>query len=239
MSTTTLITAMLMGITGSLHCAGMCGPIMLVMPFRMLDGYKKWLGLFLYHSGRISVYALMGWLLYSFKSFFDPHWQQYVSIGFGALLMIIGLISFAGNTSMLRLPWATWVQHRLARVMAKPGMHMLLATGALNGLLPCGLVYMALSLSIAAPTAGMAITSMYAFGMGTVPMLLAITLLGSRIPAPAQQRVKKMVPVVLFVFAGLFMVRGMNLGIPYLSPEIKTESGQVKASCCHKATIKP
>jgi Uncharacterized conserved protein len=237
MSNGILITAALMGLTGSLHCAGMCGPIMLVMPFRILQGYKKWLGLFLYHAGRISIYALMGWILYSFKSFFNPHWQQYISIGFGVLLLFIGLISFTGNAGAMRLPWAKWVQHNLAKLMAAPGLHILFATGVLNGLLPCGLVYMALSLSVTATTASQAIASMYTFGIGTIPMLLAITLLGSRIPLSAQLKVRKLVPIALLAFACLFMVRGMNLGIPYLSPQIKAESGQVKASCCHKTTI--
>ena len=59
MITPVLTMALLMGLTGSLHCAGMCGPIIWVMPFQFISGFKKWMGIGLYHFGRITVYALL------------------------------------------------------------------------------------------------------------------------------------------------------------------------------------
>src|SRR5690606_17654537 len=94
MATFSITMAYLMGLTGSLHCAGMCGPIIWVMPFRVLSGFSKWLGIFLYHVGRISVYAAMGAILHSFKSVFRPEWQQYISIVLGGTLLVAGILSF-------------------------------------------------------------------------------------------------------------------------------------------------
>ncbi len=225
-----------MGLTGSLHCAGMCGPIVLFMPFHAMKGMRKGWAIAAYHLGRISVYALMGWLLYSFKSAFHPQWQQRVSVIAGGMLLLIGLMSFAGKKILpaLRLQkiYSLW-----GKLIAQPNVLTLLGAGLLNGMLPCGLVYMALSLSLTADTAGQAVGAMYVFGLGTLPMLLAVTLLGKRIQAATQQWVSKAVPVMLFVFAGLFILRGMNLGIPYLSPKVVIEQQEIKASCCHKEAV--
>lgn len=229
----------LMGLTGSMHCAGMCGPIIWVMPFQALSGYKKWLGIALYHLGRLSVYATLGLILFSFKSVFDPHVQQYVSMIAGALLLIAGIASFIpGKTLQFNLPWAGWVRAALAKFMAKPGLLSLLFTGALNGLLPCGLVYVALSASITAQSAVGAMLMMYTFGLGTVPMLVMLTVLKNRVSFVRQLSIRKLVPVTMLLFGCLFILRGMNLGVPYLSPKLEMEKNEIKASCCHKTVVK-
>lgn len=235
MSTLTLSMAFLMGLTGSLHCAGMCGPIVWVMPFGLLQGGRKWLGIGLYHAARISVYAAMALLLHSFKGLFVPAWQQYISIALGVMLLLAGIVSFMPNSRLkISLPWAGWVKKHLGSFIGDPSMFSLFMAGMLNGLLPCGLEYMALSATVAAPTAMDSALLMYAFGAGTVPMMVAVTIFKSRAKFLHVQHLKKLVPVVMFVFGALFVVRGMNLGIPYLSPKVEMQSGHVKASCCHK-----
>ncbi|HTN47630.1 MAG TPA: sulfite exporter TauE/SafE family protein [Flavipsychrobacter sp.] len=227
------ITALLMGLTGSLHCAGMCGPIVLFMPFHAMKGWRKWVAVAAYHLGRISMYAAMGWIVYSFKSVFNPHWQQQVSIITGVLLLGIGLLNLAGKkilpSTQLQKVYSLW-----GKLISKPGILSLLVAGWINGMLPCGLVYMALSLSTAADTSFQAVGAMYVFGLGTLPMLLAVTILGHRIHSTAKQWITKAVPVLLFIFAGVFILRGLNLGIPYLSPKVIVEQQEIKASCCHK-----
>lgn len=227
--------ALLMGLTGSLHCAGMCGPIIWVMPFQAMSGFRRWLGIGLYHFGRISIYAVLGFILHSFRSVFDPQWQQYVSIVLGVLLLMVGIVSFLPQQKIsLRLPWTDFVKKQLGRFIgsAKPGTLML--AGMLNGLLPCGLVYMALSMTTTSVTAIQAVLLMYAFGLGTVPALVALTVLKSKASFLRSGHVRKLVPVLMFVFGSVFIVRGMNLGIPYLSPKITVEQETVKAACCHK-----
>lgn len=226
--------ALLMGFTGSLHCAGMCGPIMLVLPFQAYSGVKKAIAIGLYHAGRISVYALLAVVLHSFRGLFNPHMQQYISIAMGILLLLIGIISFLPNhTLRFNLPWAAYVKKQIGNVIGKPGLGALTLSGVLNGLLPCGLVYMALSATVAAGTALQAAGQMYAFGLGTVPMLVSITVLKSRISFLRGGQLKKLVPVMMFVFGCLFVLRGMNLGVPYLSPKVEVEKHEIK-SCCSK-----
>ncbi len=223
-----------MGITGSLHCAGMCGPIMMVMQFQFLEGWKRAAGIALYHFGRISVYAMLGAILFSVKSAFTPHMQQYVSIILGTALLIVGLLTFLPNVVRIKLPWAGFVTGSIGKFLAKPGLKALLMSGILNGLLPCGLVYMALSASLAAGSLADAVAYMYAFGAGTVPVLVFITVFKTRLKLFSAPSVKRLIPVMMFVFGTLFVMRGLNLGIPMLSPKITVEQAQIKATCCHK-----
>lgn len=232
----TLTMALLMGFTGSLHCAGMCGPIVWIMPFQAFHGFHKAFALALYHFGRISVYAFLAVVLHSFRPFFDPKVQQYISIGLGCALLIVGVLSFFPNHVIkLRLPWAGVVTRLLGSVMAKPGLSSLAFAGMLNGLLPCGLVYMALSASLSIGSAAQAALLMYIFGIGTLPMLISISLLKVRFTYQFSH-FKKLVPVIVFSFGCLFVLRGMNLGIPYLSPRVVAEQHQIKSCCSHKSS---
>lgn len=236
MSESLFLTALVMGLVGSLHCAGMCGPIMLILPFQHFSPARRILAMALYHLGRISVYASMGLLLHSFKSLFHPQWQQGVSLVLGSLLLAGGLYSFLVRGNMPSLPWTGWVRRQASRFMGNPSLGAITVAGVLNGLLPCGLVYMALSLAATAPTAPEAALAMYAFGAGTLPMLLSITLLRQRVPFLHSANLRRFVPVLLVAFGGIFLLRGANLGIPYLSPkvEVAADTGEVHSECCHK-----
>jgi sulfite exporter TauE/SafE len=151
---------------------------MWVMPFQVMRGLRKAVGIGLYHLGRISVYAALGLVLRTFSNLFNPELQRYVSLACGVALLLAGILSFMPrNGRTVQMPWGAWVKARLSAFMGNPAPAALLATGALNGLLPCGLVYMALSAAIVAPTVVDSLMMVYAFGLGTVPMLVAITLL--------------------------------------------------------------
>lgn len=236
MSSLTLTMAFLMGLTGSLHCAGMCGPIVWVMPFQHLHGFKKTAAIFLYHFGRTTVYVLLGLILFSFRGLFHPEWQRYISIVLGALLLIIGTLAFLpGQALKLKIPWAEQIKMLLGRFIGRPGMSTFFVTGVLNGLLPCGMVYMALAASVTAGNPWEVTALLYSFGVGTAPMLIAITLLKTKLSGSLFQQLKRSVPVMMFIFGSLFVLRGMNLGIPYLSPRIEiAEHGTVTSTCCHR-----
>jgi uncharacterized protein len=235
MSGAMMITALLMGLTGSLHCAGMCGPIVWVMPFHGMSGMRKWAGIFLYHAGRISMYAFMALVLHSFRSLFQPQWQQYVSIGIGGLLLLIGLLYFIpGNKLQMKLPYTRYIQQKLGKFIGDPSLTGLLLAGVMNGLLPCGLVYIALSSTIALPHTTDAVLLMYIFGAGTLPMLVGLTVVRNKVSFLQRFKIRRFVPVLMFLFGCLFVLRGMNLGIPYLSPKVAVEQQTIKSSCCHK-----
>lgn len=225
----------MMGITGSLHCAGMCGPIMLIMPFSNSSRLKKWIGVLLYHFGRISIYATMAFILYSFRDLFKPHVQQYISIILGTALLVFGFVTFLPNAKFtVSMPWTGFVRKQIGKFIGNASPSTLFVTGMLNGLLPCGLVYMALAGAITAPSSVQAAGLMYAFGLGTIPMLIGITIVKNNVTFLRFNNIKKLVPVTMFVFGSLFVLRGMNLGIPYLSPKLEVTEHVVKACCCHK-----
>jgi sulfite exporter TauE/SafE len=235
MTAQTLTMALLMGLTGSLHCAGMCGPIIWVMSFHFMSGFRKWTAILLYHLGRVSVYALLGLLLYSVRSLFKPGIQQYISIALGGLLVLAGILSFLpGHLFRTQLPWTNFLRKGVGRFIGNPQPGALFIAGILNGLLPCGMVYMALSAAVVAPDRLMAIAAMYAFGLGTIPMLVAVTVLRHKTGLLRSGRIKKLAPLTMFLFGVLFVIRGMNLGIPYFSPKIEVTKHEVKSSCCHK-----
>lgn len=233
MNSFSITVAFLMGLTGSIHCVGMCGPIVWIMPFQNFNGLQKALAMTLYHLGRISVYALAAFILHSFRDIFRPEWQQVISVVLGLLLLIAGILYF----SPLRTgsyPWSNFVRTRLGYFFAAPSMISLFGAGALNGMLPCGMVYMALSGTMTADTPLAAAALMFVFGAGTIPMLSFVTLVRHKAAFLFSGRFRKMVPIALFAFGSLFVLRGMNLGIPYLSPRLSVDGGVVKASCCHK-----
>jgi sulfite exporter TauE/SafE len=235
MNTALLVTALVMGLAGSLHCAGMCGPIVWIMPFQQYKGVKRGLGISLYHFGRISVYAILGLVLHLFKGLFHPQWQQYVSVTAGVLLLATGVLYFLPQTGVrIKLPWTEAVTRGLSKVLAQSHPAWLAAAGALNGFLPCGMVYMALAAAVSAAQTWQAVAIMYSFGLGTAPMMVAITLLRTKSPLGAIS-FRKWTPFVMLFFGCLFVVRGANLGIPYLSPKTATtESQEAKMECCHR-----
>jgi sulfite exporter TauE/SafE len=235
MSSSTVLVAILMGLAGSLHCAGMCGAIIWVMPFQFFSGGKKLVAVGLYHVARITVYATMAFVLYSFRDMFNPHIQQFISILLGSLLLFAGIISFLPGQQFvhINLPWSGYVQKRLSAVIGQPVLWKITMAGALNGLLPCGLVYMALSSTLSLSTPLAAIGFIYAFGLGTMPLLVGITLLKNKLHLRVAGA-RKFVPVVIFLFGGLFLLRGLNLGIPYLSPKVEIVNHKIIHSCCHR-----
>ncbi len=232
------IMALLMGLTGSLHCAGMCGPIMLFLPFYHFKGVKRFAAIGLYHFSRISVYALMAFVLYSFREVFNPRLQQYVSIGLGSILLIAGMVSFLpGNKIQIRLPWTEFVKKQLSHFIGDPGLPSIAVSGLLNGLLPCGLVYMALSATLVLHSPTEAVLFAYFFGIGTLPVLVGIILFRSQIIIAKGASIKRFTPVIVFFFGCIFLLRGMNLGIPYLSPKVQISKGQIHSCCCHKGKM--
>lgn len=227
--------ALLMGLTGSLHCVGMCGPIMLVMPFYQLKGARKVVGIAAYHASRILAYSLLALVLYSFRSAFTPAVQQYISIILGSVLLIAGLLSFLSvhNMPVMKMPWSGLVGKALKKYVGNPGLPAIAAAGFLNGLLPCGLVYMALSATLTLSSPLQALGFTWFFGLGTFPALLAVVLFRSRLNLLLGPSIRKFTPAIVFVFGCIFFVRGLNLGIPYLSPKTQVSNGVIH-SCCHK-----
>lgn len=210
--------ALLLGITGSVHCAGMCGPIAFALPFGR--GTSSVFKNLTYQFGRAFTYALLGVLFGLIGSGFKlAGMQQPLSIAIGAL-MLLSLVS--KHPSVLKIPgigqFFGRIQSKLGEQFKKRSYPHMLLTGMLNGLLPCGLVYAALLGSIGTTQALTGAGFMFFFGLGTIPMMFAMGIIGNQLTMNARNKMQKAVPYVISLFAILFILRGLGLGIPYLSP---------------------
>jgi hypothetical protein len=224
-----LLTALSIGALGSLHCVGMCGPLALALPIGVGSTGTFLLGRVLYNLGRVATYAVMGIVagLIGQKIVFYG-FQQTVSIAAGVLM--IGAFAFPAlvGRHLARLSFlnalATRVQHAFANLLMRRSVQTMFLIGLVNGLLPCGLVYVALAGS--AMTGDPLRGALFAvvFGLGTFPMMFVVSVLGRRVSLNVRQRIGRLVPVFMIALGALFILRGMNLGIPMVSPKVGVET---------------
>jgi len=217
------LSALVLGLMGSFHCVGMCGPIAIALPLHGNTVLQKIFGGSLYNIGRTITYGIMGaifGLLGQGIQFIG--FQQKVSVIMGALMIISVLFpALFRNQYNLEKSWFSLVgklKKSIGKMFSIRTYSSLFFIGMLNGLLPCGLVYMAIAGAIG--TGGVAEGSLYMilFGLGTIPMLLAITLAGNFLSLAIRNKINKLIPVLVVVVGILFILRGLSLGIPYLSP---------------------
>jgi sulfite exporter TauE/SafE len=221
------IIAFMLGLTGSLHCLGMCGPLAMVLP----GGNARWPtllgGRLLYNGGRIATYTVLGGLSGLFGHLLSMAFlQRGLSLIAGGMIIASLLWMFFHRTKENQ-PVVQWVQNKVAGLLHNRRTFTLLPIGLLNGLLPCGLVYLALTMSIVQGSATRAMLFMFYFGLGTLPMMLAASLGIQLLPSRQQQRWNRVLPFVMLASGVLLLLRGMSLGIPYISPDL--EAG----ICCH------
>jgi sulfite exporter TauE/SafE len=211
-----MIPAFLIGLTGSLHCVGMCGPIAMAAP---VGKNNKWLGLSIYHISRIFSYAALGFLFgglgYSFSA---AGLQKWVAILGGTLLL--SMVWLPGLASKINsgLSFPT-LKIAMAKQLKKNRLSALSVLGMLNGLLPCSMVYFALTGAIITGEPILGALFMVAFGLGTYPTMVIFGFLGNRIPSNLRQNLIRFQPYLLTIIALWLILRGLNLGIPFLSPE--------------------
>ncbi len=216
----------LLGFFGGVHCVSMCGPFMLALSSKSYHiGH-----LMVHHIARWSGYillALMFRLVVSPVSIFGA--QQYVAIISGVLLLLFGLKSYI---KPLRLFFDSF-SNILAKLMPKSqsGIFPKISLGVLNGLLPCGLSFGAAILSVNFPTMWEASTFMVLFGLGTVPLLLAVSLLPRLGKVHIIQKINVWIPRLVIIAGVLLIIRGSGLGIPYFSPKFNAQTE--KTDCCH------
>jgi sulfite exporter TauE/SafE len=216
-----LWTAFLLGLLGSLHCAGMCGPIALALPASSASRGTFVLGRTLNQLGRIATYVCLGLVGGVVgKTMALAGVQQGLSIGLGSLMLLGVFTTQLAPWSVGVGRWVGWVKASLARHLKQGTPLSLAAMGAMNGLLPCGLVYVACGGAASTGSILHGIAYMALFGLGTVPMMLSISLAGRSMPMALRLRLQTVVPACLVLMGTLLILRGLGLGIPYLSPDL-------------------
>ncbi len=237
-----ILSAIILGFMGSLHCVGMCGPIAFMLPVDRTNNLKKFSQVFSYHFGRLLAYGIIG-LVFGLlgKGLYVFGMQQKLSVAIGILMIIAVLVPqrtmakytpiAIGTKTVYKI--ISQVKNRLGQELKKKRPDTFLTIGFLNGFLPCGLVYMALFGSIAMGSALEGALFMLLFGLGTIPLMtMAIYFIGM-LKGSARQQVQRAFLAFVVIIGVLFILRGMGLGIPYVSPKPVTELVSAEMEC-HK-----
>ncbi|MGB0886706.1 MAG: sulfite exporter TauE/SafE family protein [Vicingaceae bacterium] len=234
---TLFITAISLGLLSSLHCLGMCGPIAFVLPVGQRSKPGKILGIIIYNLGRVTTYSILGLLI----GFFGEGLRfmgvsQIISIVLGVLLIVY--VIFAKKlvklnvTNKYAFQFNTFVKAKLGVFLKKKTNNGLYILGVLNGLIPCGVVFIALQGALLQLYIVNSALFMLVFGLGTIPMMFSITYLSNSFKPITKVKINKIMPYLTIVIALLLIVRGANLNIPYLSPSYNEQTNEIES--CHK-----
>jgi len=201
----------------------MCGPIALMIPVDRTNPAKKTTQIITYHLGRLTAYALIG-LVFGLvgKGFFLAGIQQRLSVFIGVAMIITiltperVLANYNFSKPVYRL--ISKIKSSLGKQFKNKSYQSLFTIGLLNGFLPCGMVYVALFGAIAMQNVPFGILYMLLFGIGTIPMMSSVTYLNSIMTVSFRNKIQKVIPYVGVIIGILFILRGLGLGIPYVSP---------------------
>jgi len=213
--------AFLMGLFGSLHCAVMCGPLMLSLPIEKRNIWNAGLSLLLYQTGRILSYTLMGGIAGWFGSTFSLIAnQKTLSIVIGILLIVFTLLQFSSYCSKKLSTFQFKLINPISKLMGKLfGLPLWeFFAGMLNGIIPCGMVYLSLATAVNSASAINGFQFMFLFGLGTLPLLMMISLGGIYLKKYIRFNTKKLIPWFMLFMGILLLLRSAELGIPFLSP---------------------
>lgn len=233
---------LLIGLAGSFHCIGMCGPIVLATSVGNSSTFRFLANRLIYNSGRVVSYMILGFVSGLVGTGARmAGMQRWLSIALGVAIILAVLLPskyisrlFPGNI------W-NWLSSRLrslwGRLLGQQSAGAMLLIGFLNGFLPCGLVYIAMASAAAAPSMSESILTMAMFGLGTVPVMLATAFLGGFISLKLRNTIQRLIPAAAILMATLLIVRGLSLGIPYISPKFTVDNSDgvetITVDCCH------
>ena len=231
-----LYSAFIFGLISSFHCIGMCGPIAMMLPVDRSNEVKKITQIITYHIGKLTAYGTLG-LIFGLlgRSFYLAGMQQQLSIIVGILMILVAVIPeriFAKyNFSKPIYRVITKVKSSLGQQFKNKSYKSLFTIGLLNGFLPCGMVYVALFGAIAMQNVSLGIGYMILFGIGTIPMMVAVVYASGLLSFSFRGTIQKAIPWVAVIIGMLFIIRGVGLDIPYLSPSNMSLFVQSEANC--------
>jgi hypothetical protein len=234
MSLQLFISALLLGGISSFHCVGMCGAFAFSIPTHHLSPVKKIVAILLYNIGRITTYSMFG-LLFGLvgRQISLAGFQQWFSIIAGIIVLMIVIQSLL-KKPVFHLPGYNKILNSITKLISafvgKSSLGSIYLLGVANGLLPCGLVYVAITGALAAGTISGATGFMAAYGLGTLPAMFTLSYFNFIISISARNTMKRAVPFVVAAMGVLLILRGMGLGIAYISPAFSSAAGIIS---CH------
>jgi len=218
-----LYAAFTMGLLGSMHCLGMCGPIAMALPVRTRHTGVKLVKYLLYNAGRIITYSVLGFFAGLIGSFFAfAGLQQVLSITAGLLIILSVVIVYQPFQQTwiteITSPFRNKIKLAITYFFQHSNGYNLLFLGMLNGLLPCGMIYAALVGAIASGDTLTGPLFMMSFGLGTVPLMLVISFAGNIISYKWRYWLNKLNPVFAFTVGTLLILRGVHIPLPAFIP---------------------
>jgi sulfite exporter TauE/SafE len=231
------VSAFLFGLLGSFHCIGMCGPIAMVLPVHAERMIPRFIKVLLYHTGRISAYGTLGFVFGLLgKGLFLSGFQQRLSILIGAVMIFYVIVP---TTFFSKFKITTPLYVLIGKIKSGLGKRLknksygsLFVIGFLNGYLPCGMVYMALAGAIAMATPTQGFLYMAIYGLGTIPLMTLIIYFKTFFSIQFRTKIQKAIPYFVFAIGILFILRGLGIGIPYISPTDIELQVQNKVTTC-------
>jgi sulfite exporter TauE/SafE len=208
----------------------------MMLPVDRTNQAKKVIQIITYHLGRLTAYATIGFIFGLVgKGFFMAGLQQKLSIFIGVAMIVIVLTPdklFARyNFSKPVFKIISKIKTTLGSQFKNKSYKSLFTIGLLNGFLPCGMVYVALFGAIAMQSESLGVLYMILFGLGTVPMMSSVVYINSFLTVPIRNSIQKVIPYVAVVIGVLFILRGLGLGIPYISPSNMSLFVQANPNC--------
>jgi uncharacterized protein len=231
-----LVSGFVVGILGSFHCVAMCGPIAIALPAGNTAGIVYFAGRILYNTGRIITYVLLGALMGSIGGLFAlAGMQQAVSIAVGCFMILALFLPSIARFSSSRWSFLgsfyTPLRTHLGTLLHRQSLVSLLLIGIVNGFLPCGFLYIALAGAATLGEIPKGMAFLAGFGLGTLPLMLGVSLIGRTLRPGIRKKMSALLPAFTFLLAVLFILRGLNLGIPYISPQVKETASATQNSC--------
>lgn len=210
--------SLMLGLAGSLHCVGMCGPIALAMAPDARARRAMALQALTYNAGRVLTYALLGGLFGLFgKGLAVAGMQQILSVVAGFLMLGMAVFVFNFEDRFLKINvfyrFANAVKLRLGRLLRSGATGSSFGIGLLNGFLPCGMVYAAIAGAVTTASAGEGALFMVMFGVGTVPLMLGVSLAGTTLKQRTRRQLRQVRPALLVLAGAVLIYRGLNLDL--------------------------
>ena len=227
-----LLTGFLVGLLGSFHCIGMCGPIAIALPKTNNLVFSR----LLYNFGRVITYSMLGLLFGLLGSRLEMFGlQRIISISLGVLIILTVItpisyrIKLSNKLGLYKL--VGMLKMYFGKMFKNHSNSSMLVIGMLNGLLPCGFVYIGITGAIAVGSTLNGMLFMTMFGLGTLPVMLGASLIGSVINLNIRQKLTRLLPAFSLILAAIFILRGLNLGIPYISPKLEHKTVNKEVIC--------
>ncbi len=212
--------AFTLGLFGSIHCVGMCGPLAFsLLPGineRSLHAVKKAVG---YNFGRVFSYSTLGFITGMFGGALNfSGLQKPLGIAVGVFLILLFLFSLDIEKFLFKSPiyskffsnYSSFFSNQFKGLIRQNSFFI----GILNGFIPCGLVYLALAGALSSGNAFKGAQFMMFFGLGTFPAMFALLTSVSFLDFKRKIQFKRILSV-LQLFVGIFIIyRAINTNIP-------------------------